>query len=163
VYSADELYLHAGRALPTPDYYDSWDLTENGVGAVVGFQERFRQGIRDVPRLEGRSITVLTGRSMAPFLEDVRKPLEEATGGRFRIVPVDNEFFGESVTVAGLLAGRDLLRAAPRGADVVLIPAEALNADDLFIDSLSLAEFETALAPARVVPGLEITEALRKL
>ena len=165
VYSADELYLHAESPLPPPDYYDSWDLTENGVGSVVGFQEAFHQGIHDVPRLDGRIVTALTGRSMAPFLAETKGPLEEATGGRFRVVPVENEFYGASVTVAGLLAGRDLLRAAPEPEEnvAILIPAEALNADDLFIDSLSLAEFEKALEPARVVPGLEITEALRNL
>jgi hypothetical protein len=67
--------------------------------------------------------------------------------------------------VAGLLAGRDLLRAAEKeeGRDLILIPGEALNADDLFIDSLSLSEFRASVAPAKVLPGLEITEALRKL
>jgi hypothetical protein len=78
---------------------------------------------------------------------------------------VKNEFYGELVTVAGLLAGRDLLRAVPdpQPRDLILVPGEALNADDLFIDSLSLEEFRAAVSPARAIPALEITEALRSL
>jgi hypothetical protein len=82
------------------------------------------------------------------------------------VVEVRNEFFGPSVTVAGLLAGADFRQALAgdtRAGDVVLLPAEALNADDLFIDSLPLAELETALAPARVVPGHRVPDALRRL
>ena len=164
-YSADEMYLHAGRPLPAAEYYDSWDLTENGVGSVSGFLTAFEEGLPDVPRLEGRRIRILTGFSMAPFLEELQPSLQEATGASVQLRPVVNEFFGESVTVAGLLSGRDLLEAAedPEANDLILVPGEALNADDLFIDSLSLSDFREAVAPARVMPAREITLALKKL
>ena len=180
VYCADEMYLHAGRPLPPAEYYDSWDLTENGVGSVSAFLTAFEEGLSEVPRLEDRRIRILTGLSMAPFLEELRPRIGEATGASVQVHPVVNGFFGESVTVAGLLAGRDLLRAALQKAapleaalqkatgdaepnDLILLPGEAINADDLFIDSLSLSEFREAVAPAQVMPALEITEALRKL
>jgi putative radical SAM enzyme (TIGR03279 family) len=166
VYCADEMYLHAGHPLPSAEYYDSWDLTENGVGSVSGFLAAFQAGLPDVPHLEGRRIRILTGRSMAPFMEDLAPSLRQATGASVQVSPVANEFFGPSVTVAGLLAGQDLLLAVPPDVgseDVILVPAEALNADDLFIDSMSLSDFRKVVAPARVMAGLEITEALRKL
>ena len=165
VYCADEMYLHAGRPLPAAEYYDSWDLTENGVGSVTGFLEAFEAGLPEVPRLAGRRIRILTGLSMAPFLQGLEPSLREATGASVQILPVVNEFFGESVTVAGLLAGGDLLKAAesPEPNDLILIPGEALNADDLFIDSLSLSDFRKSMAPAQVIPAIEVTEALRKL
>jgi NifB/MoaA-like Fe-S oxidoreductase len=103
---------------------------------------------------------------MAPFMEDLAPSLRQATGASVQVSPVANEFFGPSVTVAGLLAGQDLLLAVPPDVgseDVILVPAEALNADDLFIDSMSLSDFRKVVAPARVMAGLEITEALRKL
>jgi putative radical SAM enzyme (TIGR03279 family) len=165
VFSADEMYIHAGRALPRSEYYEGWDLTENGVGSVVGFLEGFEEGLPSVPRLEGRRLRLLTGRSMAPFLRSLAPRLEDATGAAVRVHEVMNEFYGELVTVGGLLAGRDMLKAVvhPKPEDVILLPQEALNADDLFIDSFSLSEFRRAVAPARVEPALEITEALRKL
>ena len=164
-YSADEMYLHAGRPLPPPDYYDSWDLTENGVGSVSGFLASFEDGLPELPRLDGRRIRILTGYSMAPFVEDLAPSLEGATGAQVQVQRVENEFFGESVTVAGLLAGQDLLGAVGSTTpdDLILLPGEALNADDLFIDSFSLSEFRESVAPAQVLPAMEITEALRAL
>jgi NifB/MoaA-like Fe-S oxidoreductase len=102
---------------------------------------------------------------MEPFMRVVAEKLPAATGASVLVRGVVNRFYGETVTVAGLLAGRDLLAAAgdPKRNDIILLPQEALNADDLFIDSFSLEEIRQALAPARVLPALEPTEALRSL
>lgn len=164
-YCADEMYLHAGRSLPTSEYYDSWDLTENGVGSVRRFLTVFQEDRQNLPRLDGQEIRVLTGQSMAPFLEDIRPELQSVTGASVRVVAVENGFFGRSVTVAGLLAGQDLLDAVGEGrpGELLLLPAEALNADDLFIDSMSLTEFRDAVAPATVLTGVEITGTLGAL
>ena len=91
--------------------------------------------------------------------------LAKATGASILVHGVVNRFYGETVTVAGLLAGRDLLAAVadPKPNEIILLPQEALNADDRFIDSFSLVEIRQALAPARVLPALEPTEALRSL
>jgi putative radical SAM enzyme (TIGR03279 family) len=165
VYAADEMYLSAGMPLPPLDQYDGWDLSENGVGAVVSLIAAFEEGLATVPRLDGRRIRILTGHSMTPFMEKLASPLHEATGAEVLVHPVTNEFYGELVTVAGLLGGRDLLSAVgdPREEDIILLPGETLNADDAFIDSFSLAEFREAVAPAQLLPALEITEALRSL
>jgi putative radical SAM enzyme (TIGR03279 family) len=165
VYAADEMYLRGSLPLPPLAHYDQWDLTENGVGAVARFLEAFQKGIRDVPRLEGRRIRILTGESMEPVMTGLVPRLAMATGASVLVHKVVNRFYGELVTVAGLLGGRDLLGAVsdPQPTDVILLPRETLNADDLFIDSFSLLEFREAVAPARLLPALEITEALRSL
>ena len=69
------------------------------------------------------------------------------------------------MSVAGLLAGRDIGDAleAGREGDLVLVPAEALNAERLFIDSLPLDVLAARVAPARVIPGYEVTAALRSV
>jgi len=164
-YAADELYLQAGLPLPPLSYYDAWDLTENGVGAVTSFLEAFERGIGRVPRLEGRRLRILTGQSMGPFMRSLAPGITRSTGAPILVHEVVNGFFGELVTVAGLLGGRELAAAVPdpEARDVILMPQEALNADDLFIDSYSLAEFREAVAPARLLPALEITEGLRSL
>lgn len=163
-YAADELYLIAGKPIPGAGYYDDGALYENGVGAVRRFVDAFDEGIGGVPRLDGRRIRLVTGRSMEPFLEERAHALAGATGADVEVVAVRNEYFGETVTVAGLLGGSDILRDLGGGGeerDVVLFPAEALNSDEVFIDGVTLADFENALAPAVVARGYEVTEALR--
>ncbi len=164
-YAADELFLAADRPLPDDSYYDDWSLVENGVGAVNRFLNDFEAGLERVPRLSGTRVRILTGRSMGPLLEERARLLARASRATVEVVEVENTFFGATVTVAGLLSGRDFLRAA-RGSgegDLLLLPAEALNADDLFIDSLSLRDFRDSVRPARVATGYEVTEALRSL
>ena len=164
-YAADELFLIAGRDLPGAGYYDDGTLTENGVGAVRRALDDFERGLPRVPRLPGRRVRIATGASMAPFFRERAHRLGSATGANVDVVEVRNRFFGETVTVAGLLAGhdiRDALGPCAEG-DVVLLPAESLNADRLFIDSLPLDALTRALAPARVVMGHEVTAALATL
>lgn len=164
-YAADEMYLIAGRPLPEASYYDDGALYENGVGAVRRFVDGFDDGLPGLPRLEGRRIRLVTGRSMAPFIRERAPRLAQATGADVDVVEVMNDFFGETCTIAGLLAGRDIAAALDGGdaRDVVVLPAEALNGDGLFIDSMPLAELEASLGEARVLTGYEITEALGAL
>ena len=164
-YAADETYLIAGLPIPTADYYDDGALYENGVGAVRRFVDGFEAGLGEVPVLEGRRIRLVTGRSMAPFLRERADALGAATRSAVEVVEVVNDFFGETCTIAGLLGGRDILTALGdgRAGDVVLLPAEALNAEAMFIDSVPLVELESALAPSTVLRGFEITEALRSM
>jgi putative radical SAM enzyme (TIGR03279 family) len=169
VYSADEMYLNARLPVPEVSYYDDGSLMENGVGSVRRFLDDLDASLPTLPTLgPERRIRILTGRSMAPFLEERADALGRALGGtRVEVTAVTNRFYGETVTVAGLLAGQDLLDAALQGdrtpGDVILLPAETLNQDDLFIDSLPLRDFQEAVAPARVVPAWEIPDALRSL
>jgi putative radical SAM enzyme (TIGR03279 family) len=164
-YAADELLLIAGREVPDEAYYNDGGLLENGVGAVRRFLDDFERGLPDVPSLAGERIRIVTGASMAPFIRERAPALAQATGAEVDVVEVENRFFGETVTVAGLLAGADMLHALgpsqPR--DLVLLPAESLNADKLFIDSMPLDDLASSLAPARVVTGYEVTAALNSL
>lgn len=165
VYAADELFLHAERAVPAGEYYDDWPLTENGVGAVRQLLDGL-DGLVSAPvRVKAERAAIVTGTRMASLLEPRLGELTGATGAALELVPVVNGFFGETVTTAGLLAGSDIL-AALRGRgrfDAVLLPAESLNDADLFIDSMPLSELESRLAPARILPGYALSEALTRL
>jgi putative radical SAM enzyme (TIGR03279 family) len=164
-YSADELYLIAQQDLPEDAYYDEGALTENGVGALNGFMRQFEEGLGGVPELPYRRVRLVTGRSMTPFFQERAEQLAEATQTQVDVVTVLNDFYGESVSVAGLLAGRDIQASLGEGAadELLMLPAEAVNADGLFIDSMPLSDLTAALSPATVVTGYEITECLKTL
>jgi putative radical SAM enzyme (TIGR03279 family) len=161
-YAGDELYFIAELPLPASSYYDDWPLTENGVGSVRALLTSFNEGLAAVPRRPGDRIAVVTGQRMAPVLRPLAERLAEHTGARVDVVSVRNRMFGETVTTAGLLPGADMLAAVQAAGtfDVVLLPAESLNDDDLFIDNLPLAQLRAALGSADVRPAHELTSAL---
>ena len=164
-YAADEMYLIGGLPLPEASYYDDGALYENGVGAIRRFVDGFERGLAEVPRFEGRRIRLVTGGSMAPFLDERASALAAATAASVEVLQVENRYFGDTVTIAWLLGGRDILNAlqGTQSGDLVVLPAEALNADDIFIDDVPMDELRTVLAPASICTGYEVTEALRSV
>ena len=164
-YAADEMYLSAGLSLPEASYYDDGALYENGVGAIRRFIDGFERGLAKVPRFEGRRIRLVTGGSMGPFLDERASALAAATEAYVEVVHVENRYFGDTVTIAGLLGGQDIIDAlqSTESGDLVVLPAEALNADDIFIDDVPMDEVRKALAPASIYTGYEVTEALRSV
>jgi putative radical SAM enzyme (TIGR03279 family) len=119
-YLSDEWYLRLGLPVPSAEAYDGLDLTENGVGLVRRFLDRGFQlpGLPQAPSLQ--ALTFVTGTLFAPVLREALKDRQ-----RTEIVAVANRFFGETITVAGLLTGRDVvvaLRDRSLG-DVVVLPA----------------------------------------
>jgi putative radical SAM enzyme (TIGR03279 family) len=118
VYLSDEWYLRLGRKVPPAGAYDGLDLTENGVGLVTQFLEAM--GHAPESRITDRgSRTLVTGTLFAPVLRQV-----VAQFANVEVVPVVNRFFGETVTVAGLLTGRDVVaQLLERNlGDVVMLP-----------------------------------------
>jgi putative radical SAM enzyme (TIGR03279 family) len=171
IYAADEMFYIAGRDLPSATYYDDWPLTENGVGAVRRLLDDFDADIDDAhedgpdePRgRAGERVAFVTGTRMAPVLEPLITRLNTRTRAAAAVVAVDNHYFGETVTTAGLLAGADIIRAlATVDCEAVVLPAESLNDDERFIDDLPLSELVRRLAPRRVVAAHDLIDGFRR-
>jgi putative radical SAM enzyme (TIGR03279 family) len=160
-YGSDELYQRAGVPFPPAEAYDGFEQLENGVGAVRYLQELIAAEAHTLPDLSGRRVLVLTGAAMGPLMPSVLGALEQATQARFECVAVENTYFGNTVTTAGLLSGADFSAAlaARPGFDLALLPAEAVNEDGVFVDDVSLAAVVAATAvPVRL--SYHFTDAL---
>jgi NifB/MoaA-like Fe-S oxidoreductase len=160
-HGSDDLYLVAQEPLPPADWYGDFDQVENGVGSVRFLQQRIAAYGADLPRLDGRTVAVLTGTAMGRLMPQVIAGLAERTGGRFETIVLENPLFGPSVTTAALLPGRAFLDALAQRDDVdlALVPAEAVNDDGLFMDDLSFAALR-ASAPCDVRLSHEFGDAL---
>ncbi len=139
-YGADDLYLQAEQPLPPAEWYGDFEQRENGVGSVRYLQTRIaaayeRLGAGD---WQGKRIGVVTGTAMGALMPQVVTGLAAATGAQFEILALENTLFGPRVTTAGLLPGATLLAALRdrRDLDLVLLPAEAVNDDLVFMDDL---------------------------
>lgn len=141
VYCADEWYIKAGCEVPGTGYYDDFPQIENGVGMVRDFLEAASSLGRRLRRKrvrKGRYILV-TGVSMSASIEEFSHRLNRIPGFDVRAVTVRNRFYGDTVTVSGLLTGGDILDALKgtvRGETVVL-PPNCLNDDGVFLDDVS--------------------------
>lgn len=163
---SDEFYLLAGLDMPSSIWYDEYPQIENGVGTFRMFEKEFEEFSLMLPRKVKRAkkIAVLTGTLAKPMLESVLAKLKKIKGLSFGIFAVENSLFGPTVTVSGLLCGKDLLDAAlgHAGCDLLAMPGNVLNADGLLLDGMSSARLRSRLAPARVTFGLrELADALR--
>ncbi len=161
VYGSDELYLLAGRPLPGPEHYGDYVQIENGVGAVTALRERVREGLDELPRLDGRRIGVVTGVSMGPLMPELLDRLAGRTGARFELIVVENSLFGPTTTTAGLLVGADIRRAlADRtDLDLALIPAETINDHGVFLDDERFVALREEM-PMPVYPSYDFIDAL---
>jgi putative radical SAM enzyme (TIGR03279 family) len=161
VFASDELYLLADRELPGPSHYGEFAQIENGVGAVTSLRMRVEEGLDELPRLEGKRIGVVTGLAMGPLMPAILSQLEQRTGARFELLPIENSLFGRTTTTAGLLVGADIRRAlSDRGdLDLALIPAETINDDGVFLDDLAFAELRNEL-PVLAIPSYDFIDVL---
>jgi putative radical SAM enzyme (TIGR03279 family) len=161
VTGSDELFLLAERPLPGPEHYGEFSQIENGVGAVAWLRKRVAETSRDLPRLDGARVGVVTGSAMAPLLPELLAVLEARTGANFDLVPAVNSLFGPTITTAGLLVGADIERVLGDRSDFdfALIPAETLNDEGRFLDDRTLAAVREAV-PVAVIPSYDFIDAL---
>ena len=151
VFLGDEIYIMAAEPLPPISHYRDFPQIENGVGMVRTFLKQFDAATRKkVP--SGRQCgTVCTGKVFYPYLKDSVQRL----GMDLKVVPVESQFWGPGIGVAGLLTGSDFVSAL-RGkvhGDFVVLPSEAMIGDDyLFLDDLKLADVERELG-VEVLPS----------
>jgi putative radical SAM enzyme (TIGR03279 family) len=155
----DEIYLRAGRPVPSRRHYGDYPQIEDGVGMVRSFREEFARLVRrlekhpprDTAKLNG---TILTGTLFAPVLEDLIARLNARTGTRLRVAAVENRYFGPEIAVAGLMTGECVVAACEQiEGDFVVIPKNAHKSDEaIMLDGTRLDELEKRLGlPVRAL------------
>lgn len=153
VYASDELYIRAERPFPPLKDFGELPQIENGVGMVPSFVSKARRMKLDLKPSKRKFLT-FTAVSFYPFLKQFTERLKKCHVD-ITLVPVENTFFGASVTVTGLLTGRDVIKSMADVAekhDLLLIPDVALKDGEVFLDDASVGDVETALGiRARVV------------
>ncbi len=149
VYAADELYLLAKLPLPDDAAYEDYPQYENGVGMLRYLMNEFYDALGDAEYDgDARFLTIATGQAAAPFLDKMMRDLEaKLPQVHCQVIPITNDFYGHTVTVAGLLTYQDILAQLRDKAlgSAVLLSETCLRYDDVFLDDKSLADLQTAL------------------
>lgn len=156
-YCADEMYQIAGKEIPESTYYGNYDQIENGVGLIAKFFEELEFALQNAPKRSGRrKIALITGVSGEPVMRRAKELMENRFEKiRINVYPVVNKFFGESVTVTGLVTAVDILRqygAKGFDEDYIVMPSVMLKEfGDVFLDDVSVSELSKKLNKKIVV------------
>lgn len=156
-YPSDEWYLRAGLPIPAGDFYEEYAQLENGVGMTALLREQFMEALAEEERSPlSERFVIATGVAAAPFLQE----LVDAASAKWptlhaQVVAIRNDFFGELITVSGLITGQDLIRqlqGVPM--DTLLLPENMLRQQqDVFLDDVTPAQVEEQLQVSlRLVP-----------
>lgn len=159
VFASDEFYLLAGREIPPRRRYADFPQTENGVGLARIFLDEWQRVKKKIPEEIERPLEValVTGALARPLLAPVARRLNRVKNLSAVVVAVENSFFGSSVTVAGLLTGRDILGAADRirGSRLAVLPSSVMRRDvSMTLDGMTREDLEASLGlPVKTASG----------
>lgn len=155
VQASDEWYILAERELPPEENYDGYLQLENGVGMMRllltefedAMMQRKEKGMDHLSR--NREISMVTGRLAYPYILRMAQQMEQQINGlKIHVYEIINYFFGERITVSGLLTGGDIKRqlSGKELGEVLLLPENILRSgEDVFLDDVRLPELEKAL------------------
>ena len=163
VHASDEFYLLAKREFPEEERYDGYIQLENGVGMMRLFREEFSEAVEKLTKTSGdtekwsrteRRLSVATGKLAFPVMrEAAEKMMELCPGLTIRVYAIRNDFFGETITVSGLITGQDMIaqlkerqQAGEDLGETLLIPSNMLRSgEQVFLDDVTVGDVEQAL------------------
>ncbi len=176
VHASDEWYILAGEELPGEERYDGYLQLENGVGMLRLLMEEFEDAFAEAVNMkktgknnvsesepedmesghESCRLSMATGLLAYPYISRMAKRMEEAFPWlTIYVYPITNEFFGENITVSGLLTGQDIRKqlTGKELGDRLLLPQNVLRSgESYFLDDITIHELEKALqVPINIV------------
>jgi putative radical SAM enzyme (TIGR03279 family) len=159
VHASDEWFILAELPFPDEDYYDGYEQLENGVGMMRLLISEFTQSmVQRAGDDKKRKVTIATAKlayeTICYFAKEIEKKYPNT---KVQVVCITNDFFGESITVTGLMTGGDIIRQVKDLdlGDALILPENVLKADEpIFLDDLSVTDMEEALSvPVRISPA----------
>lgn len=157
IHASDEWYILAGREMPEEERYDGYLQLENGVGMlrllVTEFEEAMEELVNHGERFPDKNlqkeVSMATGKLAYPYISRMAERLgKEYPGLKVYVYSITNEFFGERITVSGLLTGQDILKQlmGKNLGEKLLLPQNVLRSGEtVFLDDMTVAELENAL------------------
>lgn len=148
VFGADELYIRAQKPLPSYEEYEDFAQLEDGVGMIRLLKNEVKEALEEQTSSAYGKVSIATGIDAAPYISSIAEECSRRMGLDIHVYAINNTFFGESITVAGLLTGNDIcdqLRGKPLGERLFITSRMLRSEGDLFLDDMTLQECEQRL------------------
>lgn len=169
IHASDEWYILAEEDMPAEETYDGYLQLENGVGMLRLLMNEFEEGMQEMLPYKGgkRTVSLVTGRLAYRFIKEMADRMMKAYPElTIQVFAIRNDFFGEMITVSGLLTGQDILAQLQDKelGDKLLLPQNVLRSGEtVFLDDMTVAELEKTLqVPIDIVKssGRDFIEAI---
>ena len=157
IHASDEWYLLAEDELPKEESYDGYLQLENGVGMLRLLETEFQDALLEKSGDSvKRKVSIATGKLAAPFISKLMEDLKKKyTETEVMVYDITNEFFGERITVAGLITGQDLKKQLKNKdlGEKLLLPCHMLRSgEEVFLDDVTVSELSEYLqVPIEIV------------
>ena len=150
IHAGDEWYILAGEEMPDEESYDGYLQLENGVGMLRLLENEFEEAYEELPGDDvEREISIATGFLAYPYMEKFARRLEDKlVRTKIHVYPIKNDFFGELITVSGLITGQDLINQLKDKelGERLLLPCNMFRSqEEVFLDDVTLCQVEDAL------------------
>jgi len=150
IHGGDEWYLLAGMDMPPEENYDGYLQLENGVGMMRLLENEFLEALKNLPGGDTRrKVTIATGKLAAPLISRLSRKLQKKyPNAEVCVEGIRNDFFGEMITVTGLLTGRDIfaqLKGKDLGEELLLSCSMLRSGEEVFLDDMTVEELKNAL------------------
>ena len=150
IHAGDEWYILAGEEIPEEERYDGYLQLENGVGMLRLLENEFEEAYEKADGDDrDRELSIATGFLAYPYIQKMASRIEEKYfNTQIHVYPIRNDFFGELITVSGLITGRDLIHQLQNQklGDRLLLPCNMFRSqEEVFLDDITLAQVEDAL------------------
>lgn len=172
VFASDEFYAITSRTLPSTVEYEGFLQIENGVGLMKSFEDEIKEELKKIKGeivLE-KNIIIATGTLAKNFMEKIANIIvEKFQGLEIKVVPIINDFFGDTITVSGLVTGCDLINQLEEFEDIdfIIIPRTMMKSDEeVFLDNMGIEHIRRILNPKVMISkvnGYELVNKIRNL
>ena len=163
-FASDEIYITAQREFPAYEEYETFDQIEDGIGMYAMFANDFKSACEDLTD-NLRDVGVICGTLIADSMEKLFRTLPS---GGVKAVAIENEFFGKTINVTGLLTGQDIINHVKsyNTPKTLILPRDCLRrGETVFLDGVTLEELRSQLPDYTIEVasgGYELIDKIRK-
>lgn len=161
VFPSDEFFAVSKRELPSLNDYEGFPQLENGVGLMKSFEYEIEEELekKDHTKIINKNIIIATGTLAYDFMLGIsKKIMDQYKGLNLRVIPIENNFFGNTITVSGLVTASDLISQLENiNTDAIIIPQSMLRGegDNVFLDNLTIEEVSEKLKTNILISPVE--------
>ena len=161
VFPSDEFFAVSKRELPSLNDYEGFPQLENGVGLMKSFEYEIEEELekKDHTKIINKNIIIATGTLAYDFMLGIsKKIMDKYKGLNLKVIPIENNFFGNTITVSGLVTANDLISQLENiNTDAIIIPQSMLRGeeDNVFLDNLTIEEVSERLKTNILISPVE--------